>query len=195
MKAVVGFSGGIDSQACSLLVRRQFRPEDVILLNTQAGRNEHPLTVGFVKWYSDNVFPVVEVIPLIRDLGDVGTRCGATRARRQQFKDDDELTFDRLAFVKGRFPSRKAQFCTEYLKLAPQKRWCLENLHDKGQEYERYIGVRADESNDRAKLPADQWDDYFDTILHRPLLKWTKQQCFDFVLEAGEEINPLYRLG
>ena len=67
MKHVVGFSGGVDSQMCSLWVRRKFPAEDIILLNSQAGRNEHPLTTEFVNWYSANVFPVIEVIPLVKD--------------------------------------------------------------------------------------------------------------------------------
>ncbi len=120
MKHVVGFSGGVDSQACALWVRRKFAKEDVILLNSQAGRNEHPLTVEHIRWYSENVHPVIECVPRTKDLGTRGTKEGATRDRRQEFDDEDELTFDRLAYIKGRFPSRKAQFCTEHLKLAPQ---------------------------------------------------------------------------
>ena len=59
MKHVVGFSGGIDSQACALWVRNRFPREDVILLNSDAGGNEHPLTVEFVERYSATVHPVV----------------------------------------------------------------------------------------------------------------------------------------
>lgn len=195
VKRVVGFSGGADSQATALWVRLQFPAEDIILLNTQAGRNEHPITAGFIRWYSDNIFPVVEVVPLIRDLGDVGTRCPATGERRRQFGDDDELTFDRLAFIKGRFPSRKAQFCTEYLKLSPQKRWCEENLRAHGIDYDRYIGVRRDESAARKDTPDHRWDEYFDCEVFYPIAAWTKQQVFDFLKEHGEEVNPLYRAG
>ncbi len=194
-KAVVGFSGGIDSQAVALWARQTFPPEDIILLNSDAGGNEHPLTEGFVRWYSDNIFPVTIVQALVKDLGDVGTRDGATRERRQSLQEEEALTFDKLAFVKGRFPSRKAQFCTEYLKLAPQKRWLEEHLTAKGIRFARYIGVRKDESNERSRCPEQQFDSYFHCMLYRPLFHWTKQQCFDFVHAAGEEINPLYKLG
>ena len=153
LKHVVGFSGGIDSQACAAVILDRYGPENVILMNSDAGGNEHPLTGEFIEWYSSNVHPVVLVQALIKDLADVGTRDGGTGERRRQFAEDDLLTFDRLAFVKGIFPSRKAQFCTEYLKLRPQQRWIFENLRDKGIDYVRYAGVRADESQDRAKLP------------------------------------------
>lgn len=129
-KRIVGFSGGIDSQACAGWVLDRYAKKDVILLNSQAGRNEHPLTVEHVKWYSENVHPVIEIIPRIKDLGTRGTKEGKTRDRRREYDDEDEMDFADLAYIKGRFPSRKAQFCTEHLKLAPQLRWQLENLAD-----------------------------------------------------------------
>ncbi len=57
------------------------------------------------------------------------------------------------------------------------------------------MGVRADESEQRKELPEVQWDDLFDCQLFRPVLKWTKQQCFDYVREAGEQVNQLYTMG
>jgi 3'-phosphoadenosine 5'-phosphosulfate sulfotransferase (PAPS reductase)/FAD synthetase len=192
-KRIVGFSGGADSQACALWVRQRFPAEDIVLLNTEAGKNEHPLTVEFVEWYSENVFPVTVVTPLIKGLGGRGTKPGKCKERRDEFDDNDELTFDRLAYIKGRFPSHNAQFCTEHLKLAPQRRWCQENLA--GIDFERYTGVRRDESERRKDRPEREWDDYFDCYLNHPLVEWSKDQVFDFLAQAGEEINPLYRMG
>lgn len=194
-KHIVGFSGGIDSQACALWVRQRFPADDIILMNSQAGRNESAVNVEFVEWYSANVFPVVVVTPLIIDLGTRGTKEGATKDRRQEFIDDDELTFDRLAYIKGRFPSRKIQFCTEHLKMAPQRRWIEKNLIANGIDFERYSGVRRDESEKRKDTPERQWDDYYDCWLNCPLATWTKQQCFDFCREDGERTNPLYEMG
>jgi hypothetical protein len=195
MKHVVGFSGGIDSQACAGWVLERFPAEDVLLTNSDAGGNEHPLTTEHVLWYSQNVHPVVMVTPLVRDLGDVGTRDGATGERRRTLAEDGPLSFPGLAFVKGRFPSRKAQFCTEYLKLAPQRRWLLENLTERGIDFVRYSGVRRDESTARKDVLEEEWDDYFDCTLYRPLAAWTKEECFAFVQGRGERINPLYTLG
>ena len=193
MKHIVGFSGGIDSQATARWVLNRYPKDDVILLNTQAGRNEHPITVAFVAQYSATVHPVIEVVPLILDLGGRGTKEGATRDRRQEFADTDELTFDRLAYIKGRFPSRKAQFCTEHLKLAPQRRWVEANCPDGN--YIRYVGVRRDESQTRANCSITDFDDYFDCDIIRPIADWTKEMCFAYVKAHGEEFNPLYLLG
>ncbi|QDT94184.1 phosphoadenosine phosphosulfate reductase domain-containing protein [Gimesia algae] len=195
MKHVIGFSGGVDSQACLWWMRQKFGDEDIIAMNSDVGGHEHPVTTEFIRQFSETVFPVVQVTPLIKDLGTRGTRPGKTRDRRQEFDDNDVLTFDRLAYIKQRFPSRKAQFCTEHLKLAPQRRWCNENLRDKGIEFERYTGVRCDESDARKNTPEGKWDDYFKCQIHYPIRCWTKQECFSVLKKAGEEVNPLYRMG
>lgn len=195
MKHICGFSGGVDSQACALWLRQNVPTEDIILMNSDVGGHEHPITSEFVKWYSENIFPVVQVTPLIRDLLGRGTRPGKTKDRRDEFSDDDVLTFDRLAYIKGMFPSRKRQFCTEHLKLVPQKRWCDENLGANGISYERYAGVRCDESNARKDTPAQKYDDYFKCTIHYPIRCWTKIECFWSLKKAGEKTNPLYEMG
>lgn len=195
IKRIVGFSGGIDSQATALWVRQRFPVDEVLLLNSDPGGNEHPLTTEFLEWYSANVFPVIVVRPIIADLGNRGTRPGQCKDRRSEYADDAPMSFGDLAYIKGRFPASQLQFCTEHLKLAPQKRWIAENLIANGIDYERYAGVRRDESRRRSDTPDRKWDDYFDCEVIYPVASWTKKQCFDFVLEAGEQINPLYTLG
>ncbi|MDE2099410.1 MAG: phosphoadenosine phosphosulfate reductase family protein [Patescibacteria group bacterium] len=185
MKHIVGFSGGIDSQACARWVLNRYPAEDVILLNSDAGGNEHPLTTAFVAEYSRTVHPVLVIQPLI---GDLWKTEGFAETRG--LDSADPLTFERMIELKGRPPSRKAQFCTEILKLRPQKRWVEQNVTD---EYERYTGVRRDESEYRRNTPDREWDSYFDCWTNHPLAAWGKQECFDYV--KGEPINPLYTLG
>jgi len=188
MKHIVGFSGGIDSQACARWVLNRYPAEDVILLNSNAGGNEHPLTEVFVAEYSEKVHPVVKVIPLVKDIW-VTEGFAETRG----FDGDSVLTFDGLAAIKGRFPARVAQFCTEALKIRPTLRWIIETLPDGN--YTRYSGVRRDESARRSAAPFAAWDDLFDCELHHPIADWTKQMCFDYVRQYDEPINPLYALG
>lgn len=191
-KRIVGFSGGIDSQACALWVRQRFAPEDVILVNSDAGGNEHPITTEFVHWYSDNIHPVVMLSPIVADMDG---RAQAAIARLG-LKPTDPLTFDLLAELKQCFPTHMQQFCTTHLKLMPQLRWMRENADGLLRDgFERYTGVRADESQRRKNLPESEWDATFDCELHRPLLRWTKDKCFEFVQAAGEPINELYRMG
>lgn len=187
MKHIVGFSGGIDSQACARWVLNRFPSDDVILINSNAGGNENPLTTEFVAEYSKMIHPVVPLIPLIRDIDD---RPGVIE--RMNLEPDRELTFLLLTEIVGRFPSRKAQFCTQFLKNNPSRRWVTENVDC---EVERYSGIRRDESLYRQNTPIREWSKFYDCTLNFPLADWTKQMCFDYVRAHKELINPLYSLG
>lgn len=187
MKHIVGFSGGIDSQACARWVLNRFPVENVILVNSNAGGNEHPLTTEFVAEYSEKVHPVVAIIPLVSDIWKT-----EGFAETKGLDGSAELTFPMLIKIKKRPPARTAQFCTEMLKLNPTKRWILANISD---EYERYSGVRRDESEKRKNTPLRKWDDFFDCYVNHPITDWTKQMCFDYVRQHNEPINPLYSLG
>lgn len=195
MKHVVGFSGGIDSQACCRWLLEQYPKDDVLIVNSDAGGNEDPLTTAHVEWYSENVHPVVMLSPIIADMGERAK----SKIAELGLAPTDPLTFDLLAILKQRFPSRRAQFCTEHLKLRPQRRWQREIFgvggKYEGEDYERYIGVRRDESEIRRNVEEREWDEFFDCWINRPLAAWTKQQCFDYVRSFGEEINPLYKMG
>lgn len=194
MKHIVGFSGGIDSQACARWVLNRFPKEDVILINTNAGGNEHPLTDAFIAEYSRDVHPVVVVSALMKDLWETQ---GYAETRGDN--SDDVLTFERLIEVKRRPPSRKAQFCTYYLKLIPQRRWLREQFGPggafAGESFTRYTGVRRDESEARKDQAIEQWDELYDCELRAPIADWTKQMCFDYVRAHREAINPLYTVG
>ncbi len=65
-----------------------------------------------------------------------------------------------LCMIKGRFPSRKAQFCTQELKLAPMKAWMLSMGYG---HWTNVVGIRADEPRRVAKMRAadgskERWD-------------------------------------
>lgn len=194
MKHIVGFSGGIDSQACARWVLNRFPSEDVILTNSDAGGNEHPLTVEFVEWYSENIHPVERVNAIVSDMWKT-----EGIAEKRGYDGGSALDFPTMAAIKGRFPSRVAQFCNEILNLNPQKRW-LDMMFGLGGKYEgqtycRYTGVRRDESDARKHTPFQRWDDWFDCELFAVLFDWTKPMCFEYVKAHGEKFNELYMFG
>ena len=194
MKHIVGFSGGVDSQACARWVLNRYAPEDVILTNSDAGGWEDPITVEFVSWYSANIHHVESVNAIVSDMW-------ATPgfAETKGLNGSALLSFTEMVRIKKRPPSRNAQFCTEILKLAPQRRWMKTQFGPTGkfagEEYCRYVGVRRDESSKRANVLFSSWDDYFDCELHAPIADWTKQMCFDYVISHGETVNALYAMG
>lgn len=159
LKHIVGFSGGIDSQAVLRWARNRFPAEDIIALNALAGNNESALTVAHIKWYSENVFPIVPVPAIVADLWET-----EGFAETKGLDGQAELTFEELIRIKGRAPSRTRQFCTTFLKLIPSRRWMRENLA--GQECERYTGVRRDES-----LRKGVWEHRWTTKLQRILFR------------------------
>jgi 3'-phosphoadenosine 5'-phosphosulfate sulfotransferase (PAPS reductase)/FAD synthetase len=152
------------------------------------------LTTEWIAEYSRNVHPVVSISAIVADLWKT-----EGFAESRGFDGQSRLTFQQMIHIKGRPPSRKAQFCTEILKLRPQRRW-MDSVFGpggiyEGYDYVRYSGVRRDESQTRVNTPPTHWDTFFDCELHRPLCDWTKGMCFAYVEAHGETVNPLYRLG
>jgi 3'-phosphoadenosine 5'-phosphosulfate sulfotransferase (PAPS reductase)/FAD synthetase len=95
-----------------------------------------------------------------------------------------------LCMWKGRFPSRKAQFCTEELKTNMAVEYQL-GLMAAGHKVISWQGVRRDESQNRrdAKL--------FERVggglwIFRPIAFWSADQVFTFAAERGVKPNPLY---
>lgn len=185
---ILGVSGGIDSQAALNWALDAYGPDRVIALNADPGGNEHPLTTEFIEYMSREIHPVAVCRATYRDLW-----IGEGYAAKRGFDPDAPLSFADMAAVRGRFPARRNQFCTELLKLRPMRRWVDEKLKDT--PYERVTGLRRDESDKRAETPEREWDDFFGCFVRHPLAHWTKDQCFEFCHRRGQQTNPLYKLG
>lgn len=98
-----------------------------------------------------------------------------------------------LCMLKGRFPSRKAQFCTERLKTEMAVMFQL-SLIDAGHRVVSWQGVRRDESDARRdakkieRLAPRMW-------AFRPLVEWSAPDVFGYLAAQGLEPNPLYLQG
>jgi 3'-phosphoadenosine 5'-phosphosulfate sulfotransferase (PAPS reductase)/FAD synthetase len=98
-----------------------------------------------------------------------------------------------LCLWKGRFPSRKAQFCTEELKRNMAVEFQLD-LIDKGFSVLSWQGVRRDESRNRSdakkmeRVGPGLW-------IFRPIVEWTAIEVFEYFSKRGLEPNPLYKQG
>lgn len=108
------------------------------------------------------------------------------------------LTFYALARKKGRFPSRKAQFCTTELKIEPTKRWLRERWTE-GHEVVILNGKRVGESHQRKKAMKDQpvrgFSDFWGCEDWMPLRDWTLREVLAIHEKHGVPLNPLYALG
>jgi 3'-phosphoadenosine 5'-phosphosulfate sulfotransferase (PAPS reductase)/FAD synthetase len=108
-----------------------------------------------------------------------------------------------LCIWKGRFPSRRAQFCTEELKVTPINDQVTGPLLRAGHTVISWQGVRAAESVIRASyapfqrlnLPSALSDAPGRLYAYRPLLTWTTEEVFAYADRFGVPRNPLYGFG
>lgn len=98
-----------------------------------------------------------------------------------------------LCLWKGRFPSRKAQFCTQELKTIPIVEYQMA-LVEQGYGVISWQGIRRDESEKRkdAKLMERVGPRLW---IFRPIILWTAQQTVDYCLSSGLRVNQLYAEG
>lgn len=180
---LIGLSSGKDSTA---------------LMGWAINESHYPQeSVVFVFTDTENEYP--EVYKQIKDLNDYAVDRGyapvvylrATGDWVEKFKG--HALFLALAIWKGRFPSAKSRFCTEFLKIKPLEKYIAE-LRAKGHEIVSHSGVRASESFERSMMP-EYGNDIFGCTVRRPLLKWTIQDVWEAHRKWALPINPLYRMG
>lgn len=98
-----------------------------------------------------------------------------------------------LCMWKGRFPSRKAQFCTEELKRNMAVEYQLQ-LIERGHTVVSWQGVRRDESLNRRN--AKKYESVGGGLhIFRPLVDWSAADVFSYCASKGIKPNPLYTQG
>ncbi len=96
-----------------------------------------------------------------------------------------------LCIWRGRFPSRKAQFCTQELKTAMLVQY-QQALVEAGHRVVSWQGVRRDESLNRRN--AKRFERLQPrTYAFRPLVDATAAEVFASLAAHGVEVNDLYR--
>lgn len=200
---LVSVSGGKDSTATYLLAIEYGRPFRAVFADTG---NEHPATYEYVAQLSARTGgPAVEVVKA--DFADrIEKHRNYILERWPQEGIADEIVqaavdmhapsgnpFLDLCILKGRFPSRMAQFCTEELKTLPITMQVVFPMLDKGMVLQ-WIGIRADESPNRAKQPRYNRHDS-GSYLWRPIFRWSVQDVWRQHAKHGIAPNPLYAAG
>ena len=203
--AVVSVSGGKDSTATALVAIETYGRARVRLVMADTG-HEHPLTMAYVQDY----LPGALGLPIEIVRADFTSDFARKRAyivdkwpgkgvpvevinRALAVLHPTGVPFLDLCMWKGRFPSRKAQFCTEFLKRNPLDRFTID-LARSGQTVESWQGVRRDESPSRKDALERERSDWGWDIV-RPLVTWTADEVFSYADRRGVAPNPLYRLG
>lgn len=105
-----------------------------------------------------------------------------------------ELQMEELIRKKGMFPSRMRRYCTDDLKVVPMQRH-LESIIADGLDVINTVGIRASESQARARLPEWEWSEKFKCDVWRPILRWTTEDVIAIHKRHGLAPNPLYLMG
>lgn len=200
---IVTFSGGKDSTACYLLALKQGIKFRAVFCDTG---HEHQWTLDYLK-----ELPVMSggpAIEIIRaDFSDQMAKKRQTIREKWSLDGVNSKHIERalellhptgipmldLCMLKGRFPSARARFCTEQLKLLPMIRQVLFPAQRQGSVVV-WQGIRKQESRARAALPqVDRYDS--GAVIWRPIFNWTHEKVFDFHKWMNVSPNPLYMSG
>lgn len=225
---VISLSGGKDSTA-TMIVALETQPRESLSFVFADTGNEHEATIEYVMDYLQAALDVQ--IDVVRaDFSDefvtkraklariaagepesavYGKRkfmyrwTPETAARALELLHPTGVPFLDLCMVRGGFPSRKRQYCTEYLKTKPLTEYAL-NILDSGKAEAiwSWQGVRVDESESRRRRLGGTGAcvKSFEVVgggifNYRTILRWKAADCFDAHRAYGVEPNPLYMQG
>lgn len=205
---IVNVSGGKDSTATYLKAIERGRPFRAVWADTG---HEHPLTVEYIR-----TLPARTGGP---EIERVAADFSEQMAKKRDFirknwakhgvpqdRIDRALEIVRptgnpfldLCLWKGRFPSTKAQFCTQELKVKPIEMNVLIPALGTG-DVVQWLGVRREESKRRENTPVFRrvrWVEPQRNLIHyAPLAAWTWQNVFALLDRHGIKPNPLYLKG
>lgn len=198
MKIIVQYSGGKDSQATLIWACKKYGVENVEAVFCDT------------KWENSVTYEHIH-----KTIGQLGVKLVILASEKYNGMLD-------LVKKKGRFPSAKSRFCTEELKIFPFIKYLLEKVQDNVLIHQ---GIRAKESKGRSEMDRecrlfkfclepykldkegnprylthrkkevfDFIEKYDDSIL-RPFFGATAQEVIDYIIENGQDPNPLYGKG
>lgn len=167
LQVIASVSGGKDSTALILALREAEIPARYVFADT--------------KWEATETYDYLET--LRTQLGitiDVAGVDGGMLARCRH---------------RAGFPGRMQRFCTRELKIEPLRAYHDQVTEETGRETINAMGVRADESEARSKMPAWEDDEQWGGYLWRPLIAWTVADVIAIHRRHNVPMNPLYHVG
>jgi 3'-phosphoadenosine 5'-phosphosulfate sulfotransferase (PAPS reductase)/FAD synthetase len=201
---VVSISGGKDSTAVALLACEHPEIANRRFVFADTG-NEHELTLTYIREYLPTILGPIETVRAdfsreIEAKRQYAASVWPTEGIPQEVIEralsvlhPTGVPFLDLCLWKGRFPSRKAQFCTQHLKRIPLDNYLLDRMAE-GHDVESWRGIRREESlHRREALERERVAEGFEIV--QPIVTWSAQEVVNFVLAHGVALNPLYRQG
>ena len=182
MIKIISVSGGKDSTCLYSWATRKWGHDGYLAVFADTG-HEHPVTLNYVR----NMPDMIGGAPIH------WVKSNFTERLETRGLKSSGNTFLDLCMWKRLFPRPKMQFCTEHLKLHPIRDWVNSIRGD--DEIEMFTGIRAGESKRRSCMPEQEWSNFYDCEMKRPLLRWSEKAVFNYLKRRGVPPNPLYALG
>ncbi|SUD59760.1 gp57 [Ectopseudomonas oleovorans] len=209
---IVSVSGGKDSTALLLLAQALEVPNmQAVFADTG---HEHPETYEYVHYLAEAAGVPIQWVradftaQIARKREFVATKWREQGVREHivaaalEVLQPTGIPYLDLCLWKGRFPSRRAQFCTDELKRDPIITQVFMPLMDGESMLLSWQGVRLDESQARrmrlqgtgacVKAVESVGGGLFN---YRPILRWTVDDVFEAHRIFGIKPNPLYLQG
>ncbi|GAB0057435.1 Phosphoadenosine phosphosulfate reductase [Candidatus Magnetaquicoccaceae bacterium FCR-1] len=202
---VLSVSGGKDSTAMYLLALESGVPFRAVFADTG---NENQITLDYIRdLQSKTGGPEIEWVKADFS-GDFKRKAefirqkwpedGVSPERVEQaasMMHPHGSAFLDCCLMHGLFPgNKKMRFCSSDLKYYPIDA-LIDEILNAGNRVVSWVGVRAEESPSRAKLPEVEHEQDRGLTIFRPLLRWHLQDVIAIHARHGIELNPLYQLG
>jgi len=189
----------------------------LFVINHSGGKDSQAMMIRLLA-----IVPASQMVVIHADLGEVEWHGAKDLAERQAREAGVAFITAHAVYVDGRpkdffnyvehrntlkagkvppFPSSKQRWCTSELKSGPINREMRRYAKQHG--FSLVVnceGLRADESDDRAKRAAFTIDEE-QTVTHRTVYTWlpihdlTTAQVFATIRDAGQEPHPAYGAG
>lgn len=164
---IVSVSGGKDSTATLLAMRESGIPHRAVFADTG--------------WEAPETYEYLATLERI--LGITIDRVGVPGGMRAKI-------LERVGF-----PSRMQRWCTRELKVEPLRAYHDRIAAETGRDTVSVVGIRAEESDDRAKMPVFGFDDRWGGYVWRPMIAATVADVLNTHHRHGVPVNPLYLRG
>lgn len=189
MKVIVSFSGGKDSQACLIRACKDFGSKNITAVFCDTG------------WEHEETY---------KHISDVANQLDVKLVTLRNSSVDG---FEGLCKRMRWFPDTMHRMCTVQLKIQPM----IDYILSQNDDLIIIQGIRAAESAQRSKLPCSanyfqeylednkkrlyrktdvkKWCEKHTATVERPMMGCTAQEVIDYILENGQQPNPLYKRG
>jgi len=187
MEHYANISGGKDSTAMALHLMEEGIPFHSVFADTGWESRE---TYDHLRELEKTLGPIAIALPRLPDLAARET--GWAVELEALIGAHRPSGMIRWSLYKGLLPNRRIRWCTRELKIDTIRAWLNANADPARVSC---IGIRAEESEARAKMPEREMATSLDCMVWRPILKWTEQDVIDIHHRHGLAPNPLYLRG